>query len=175
MAWSTYLMGGVGGVGALLAFCAVALPSSRRVERSGFVPAAPEQVFQLLSSTEGFQSFNPYKDEEPDLKITPFGPRAGVGAGFGFEGKSTTGTQTILAMEANRLVTMEIDLGAMGKPIQTFAVSADNGGSRVVWSTHSAFGFNPIARIFGFFLDGMLGPTYERGLANLAKVAARPS
>lgn len=115
MAFSTYLMGGLGGLGALLAFCAVALPSSRRVERSGFVPAAPEQVFQLLSSTDGFQSFNPHKDDEPDLEITPFGPSSGVGAGFGFVGKSTTGTQTISALEANRKVTMEIDLGSMGR------------------------------------------------------------
>jgi uncharacterized protein YndB with AHSA1/START domain len=170
MALSTYLVGG-GIALAAVALVPFALPSSKRVERSGFVPAPPEAVYELVSTTSGFQTFNPYKDEEPDLKIKPFGPEAGIGAGFAFEGKSATGTQTITAAKTNQSVTMQIDLGSMGKPVQTFTLTPEKDGTRVVWATESAFGYNPISRVFGLFMDGYLGPSYERGLANLSKVA----
>jgi Polyketide cyclase / dehydrase and lipid transport len=174
MALMNYAMGS-GLVLAVLGLSVSALPATKRVERVGFVAASPATVYALLSTTAGFQTFNPYRDESPDLKITPIGPEAGVGAGFSFEAGSTKGTQTITAVSPNQSVTMQIDLGSMGKPIQTFTLVAENGGTRVVWATESSFGSNPIARVFGLFLDGYLGPTYERGLANLARVATGPT
>jgi uncharacterized protein YndB with AHSA1/START domain len=153
----------------VLGLVVAALPSSKRVERSTVLAASPEAVFGLLSSTDGFQTFNPYRDDEPDLKIVPFGPASGVGAGFTFQGKDTKGTQTITAIEPNKSVTMVIDLGSMGKPVQTFSLQAENGGTRVSWATESTFGMNPVGRVFGLMMDRYLGPIYERGLANMAK------
>ncbi len=97
-----------------------ALPSKKRVERSAHVNASPEAVFALLSSTEGFQKFNPYLDEDASVQITPSGPSRGVGASFHFKGKDGEGTQTIVALEENRMVTMQLDLGAFGQPVQSF-------------------------------------------------------
>ncbi|MEM1286153.1 MAG: SRPBCC family protein [Pseudomonadota bacterium] len=163
----------LGGLAVLaLAATPFALPDSRTVERSAIIEAAPETLFPLLASSEGFQTFNPYKDTDPDLSITFSGPRTGVGAAFAFEGKEGRGTQTITALEENRSVTMQIDLGAMGQPLQTFTLEPQADGTRIVWSVESQFGMNPIGRVFGLFLDGMLGPVYERGLDNLANVAA---
>ncbi len=148
-----------------------ALPGKRRVERSATIDAPPEKVFALVSSTEGFQTFNPYKDDEPTLTIEPSGPSRGIGASFAFKGKDTEGRQTIVAMEENRSVTMEIDLGAMGKPVQSFTLTPDGKGTRVTWATETTFGANPVGRVFGLMMDGYLGPVYERGLANLGRVA----
>jgi hypothetical protein len=174
MALNTYLI--AGGIAlAVIAILPFALPSSKRVERAGFVPALPEAVFALVSTTSGFQTFNPYKDADANLKIKPFGPDAGIGAGFAFEGKDATGTQTIIALAPNQSVTMQIDLGPMGKPVQTFTLSPEKDGTRVVWATERAFGYNPVGRVFGLFMDGYLGPTYERGLAKLAKAAGSKS
>lgn len=168
MTSSGWLGGGAFAVLGLVA--AAALPASKSVSRVGFVAAAPSEVYAVLSSTEGFQTFNPYRDEEPDLKIEAYGPPAGVGAQFSFTGKSAEGTQTITAVEPNRSVTMQIDVGMMGKPVQTFTLEPAPGGTQVTWTTESAFGYNPLRRVSGLFLDGYLGPIYERGLANLAKV-----
>jgi Polyketide cyclase / dehydrase and lipid transport len=170
MASTTYMMSGTG-----ITRVALALPSTKRVERSGFVAAPVASVYARLVSTSGFQSFNPYRDVEPDLKITPSGPDSGVGAAFAFSGKDAQGTQTIIATVVNQSVTMQIDLGAMDRPVQTLTLTAENGGTRVTWATESAFGYNPVKRVFGLFMGGFLGPTYERGLANLAKVAVTPN
>jgi Polyketide cyclase / dehydrase and lipid transport len=148
------------------------LPSSKTVQRSGFVNATPGQVFAAASSTAGYQIFNPYRDMDAKLKITPFGPQSGVGAGFAFDGKDGKGTSTIAAVKDNESVTYQIDLGFMGKPVQTISLSPENGGTRVNWAVTSNFGWNPMGRVFGLFMDGMLGPHYELGLRNMARIAA---
>jgi hypothetical protein len=59
----------------------------------------------------------------------------------------------------------------MGKPTQSFTLTPESGKTRVVWATESEFGANPIGRVFGLFMDGYLGPIYERGLKKLDRVA----
>ena len=147
------------------------LPSSKTVERSALVKASPEALFATLSSTAGYQTINPYKDLDAKLKVTPFGPEAGVGSGFAFESKDGKGTSTISAVEPNKSVTYQIDLGFMGKPVQVITLTPENGGTRVSWAVTSKFGFNPMGRVFGLFMDGMLGPHYELGLKNMDRIA----
>lgn len=149
-----------------------ALPDHKVVERAAIIEATPDAIYPLLTSSAGFQTFNPYKDADPDLEITFQGPAEGVGSGFAFSGRDGQGTQIITNMQDNASVTMQIDLGSMGQPVQTFTLESINNGTRVVWSVESQFGMNPIGRVFGLFLDGMLGKTYERGLENLSRVVA---
>jgi len=155
---------------AALALIALLLPRSAVVSRSADVALSPEEVIAQVASTEGFQTFNPYCTTDPDLKITPFGPASGVGSGFRFEGKEGKGTQTVTDVTATS-VTHLIDLGAMGKPVQTIAAEATATGARVTWTVTSDMGFNPVFRIFGLFMDRMLGKTYELGLKNMAALA----
>ncbi|MEM0898734.1 MAG: SRPBCC family protein [Pseudomonadota bacterium] len=162
-------------IGAIAAVAVVTvpflLPASKTVTRSATINAPAEKVFALVASNEGFQTFNPYKLKDKKLKITLQGPSSGIGSGFAFDGKDGKGTQTIVAMEENQSVTMQLDLGAMGKPVSEFHLSPNGDITEVTWSTKSDFGFNPIGRVVGLFLDGMLGPTYELGLKELNKAA----
>lgn len=155
---------------AALALIALLLPRKVVVTRQADVAMHPEDIIARVASTEGFQTFNPYCTTDPDLKITPFGPATGVGSGFRFEGKEGKGTQTVTAVTATS-VTHLIDLGAMGKPVQTIEANATDTGARVTWTVTSDMGFNPVFRIFGLFMDRMLGKTYELGLKNIATLA----
>lgn len=147
------------------------LPRAQTVERKNVVKAPPAAVYNLLTSARSYQSFNPYKDTDPALNIEFFGPDEGVGSGFRFEGKEGKGSQTIVAMDKDRSVKVEIDLGPMGKPETTFLLREVDAGTEVTWSTTSDFGYNPIGRVAGLFLDGMLGDIYERGLENMDREA----
>ena len=155
---------------AAIALIALLLPRKVVVARNANVAMRPADVIALVASTEGFQTFNPYCTTDPDLKITPFGPQEGVGSGFRFEGKEGKGTQTVTAVTANS-VTHLIDLGAMGKPVQTIEAKETDTGAQVTWAVTSDMGFNPIFRIFGLFMDRMLGKTYELGLKNIEALA----
>ena len=153
-----------------LALIALLLPRKVVVTRQADIAMQPEDVIARVASTEGFQTFNPYCTTDPDLKITPFGPAAGVGSGFRFEGKEGKGTQTVTEATSTR-VTHLIDLGAMGKPVQTIEAEATDTGALVTWTVTSDMGYNPVFRIFGLFMDRMLGKTYELGLKNIRALA----
>lgn len=150
-----------------LMLIALLLPRTVVVTRSIDVEISPADVIARASSTAGFQTFNPYCTTDPDLQITPFGPEAGVGSGFRFEGKEGKGTQTVTEV-TDTGVTHLIDLGVMGKPVQTIEAASRGAGARVTWTVSSDMGFNPVFRIFGLFMDRMLGKTYELGLKNMA-------
>ena len=169
---NTFLTIGAGTI-ALIAAVPFALPSAVTVEREAVLAADSNAIFELLASNEGFQAFNPYRDDDPNLAITLMGPQRGIGSAFAFKGEGGQGTQTITALEPGRTVTMQINLGAMGKPVQTFTLTPLAEGTKVTWSTEATFGMNPIGRVFGLFLDGQLGPVYERGLRNLENAAQR--
>ena len=153
-----------------IALIALLLPRKVVVTRRADVAMRPEDVIARVANTEGFQTFNPYCTTDADLIITPFGPAEGVGSGFRFEGKEGKGTQTVTEVTAVR-VTHLIDLGAMGKPVQTIEAKATETGARVTWTVTSDMGYNPVFRIFGLFMDRMLGKTYELGLKNIAALS----
>lgn len=155
---------------AAIVLIALLLPRKVVVTRRADVALRPEDIIARVASTEGFQTFNPYCTTDPDLKITPFGPSEGVGSGFRFEGKEGKGTQTVTQTTAT-CVTHLIDLGAMGKPVQIIEAKATDAGARVTWTVTSDMGYNPVFRIFGLFMDRMLGKTYELGLKNIAALA----
>ncbi|MCV3273838.1 SRPBCC family protein [Roseobacter sinensis] len=148
-----------------------ALPRHVRVERTALLEATPESVLALAGSNSGYQRFNPYKTRDPELKIDLYGPETGVGSGFRFDGKEGKGQQTV-ADVTNDTVTYAIDLGAMDQPTQAIhAVQADK-GTHVTWRVESDMGFNPVFRVFGLFMERMMGPTMEQGLENLRRAAA---
>lgn len=161
------------GVAALATGAPMLLPSETVVTRRRSVAAPPSEVFSILKSSRGYQSFNPYCDTDPELDIQFFGPQEGIGAGFRFEGREGKGTQTITSLRQDREVVVEIDLGSMGRPTTTFSLEpAEGGGTHVAWTTVLRAGRNPLKRVFGLLAERFLGPTYERGLDNLNRVCA---
>ncbi|MEO0390294.1 MAG: SRPBCC family protein [Pseudomonadota bacterium] len=150
-----------------LAVATYLLPRHVTVQRSAVVGAAPSDVLSMAASFDGYQRFNPYRSADPELKITPFGPPSGVGSGFAFDGKDGKGTQTVASI-TDTAVTYAIDMGPMGQPTQVLQATPSAQGSEVTWTMNADMGFNPVFRVFGLFMDGMMGKTLDQGLANLA-------
>ena len=164
---SAYAIGGL----VALSAATLLLPRHVSVERSASLSATPDAILELAASNTGYQAFNPYKSTDPDLKIDMFGPANGVGSGFHFAGKEGKGSQTVATVTSETVV-YHIDMGALGKPTQSIKVVPGADGSTVTWRVESDTGFNPIFRVFGLFMDGMMGPVFERGLDNLGKATA---
>lgn len=154
-----------------LTIATYALPRHVVVERTATLAATPQAILGLAVSNSGYQSFNPYKSLDPDLLVELFGPASGVGSGFHFDGKDGTGSQTV-ADVTEQTVTFRIDLGALGQPTQSISAIPAADGAQVTWRVDADMGFNPVFRIMGLFMDGMMGPTFELGLENLGNAAA---
>ncbi|MCG8491267.1 MAG: hypothetical protein MI743_06605 [Sneathiellales bacterium] len=144
----------------------VFLPEQVHVERKKIITGMPKQILELAASNEGYQKFNPYLTEDPNLLIRKFGPETGIGSGFYFDGKDGKGSQTVAEI-TNDTVKYDIDLGLKGKPTQSISAVVTDNGTLVTWSAHMKMGMNPIARLIGLFMDSMIGPTFELGLDNL--------
>ena len=146
-------------------------PRNVEVQRSKITASSPAQVLALAAATEGYQTFNPYHSDNPDLAITPFGPASGKGSGLAFATGSMKGTQTIIEVASDQ-VTYDIDLGPQGKPTQIITARPVSGGTEVTWTMQADIGINPVARSVGLFMDRMIGRTFDQGLANLAAATA---
>jgi Polyketide cyclase / dehydrase and lipid transport len=173
MSLAAYLGLGAGAI-IMLTSGALLLPRLVTVQRSAVISADPAKILALAASNQGYQTFNPYKSTDPALKIGLFGPGSGVGSGFTFDGKDGKGSQVVTAVTSSD-VRYAIDLGAMGKPTSSISVAPEAGKVRVTWRTDMDMGANPVGRVFGLFMDGMLGGTYETGLKNLAVAAVAAS
>jgi hypothetical protein len=167
----TTILAYLGVILAVLAAGLFLLPAKAHVERSAVIPADAPSIYPYLSSSAGFDRFNPFKEEDPTTKISFSGPDSGVGSSFRWEAKSGNGSQTIIALEENRSVTMQLDLGPMGQPRQSFTLEPAQGGTRVTWALDADLSGFPVKRVFGLFMDGMLGKKYESGLRKLAEIA----
>ena len=167
MTLTQILLTGVAALAVVAAGTLIVLPRDVTVTRTGLVPAAPQDIVAVAASNTGYQRFNPYLSVDPDLKIATFGPESGVGSGFRFDGRDGKGHQTVAAVEETG-VRYDIDLGPMGKPRQSISAVPMGDQSEVTWQMQADLGLNPIARVMGLFMDGMVGPTFERGLQNMA-------
>jgi hypothetical protein len=156
---------GIGAI-ALIAAGTMLLPPHVSVERSAVISGDPAKIIALAASNEGYQRFNPYKTKDANLKIELFGPASGVGSGFRFNSKDGSGSQIVTAVNENS-VAYAIDLGSMGKPTASISVLPQGMKTKVTWRTDMDVGFNPIGRVFGLFMDGMLGKTFDIGLKNI--------
>ena len=157
----------LGGAAAVALAATLLLPRHVTVERAAALDGrTPADVLALAASNQGYQRFNPYRSADPDLRIDLFGPTSGVGSGFKFNGREGRGSQVVTRV-TDTAVDFAIDLGAMGKPAQRIAIERTETGTRVTWSMRMDLGFNPVARVMGLFMDRMVGPVFERGLANL--------
>lgn len=154
------------GVCVLAAAGTMLLSDRVRVERHAVLDATAEQIVTLAASNEGYQRFNPFRTADPDLEIRPFGPSTGIGSGFHFDGKGGKGSQTVADITPNT-VQYQIDMGAMGRSVQTIKTTPTRDGLLVSSSMDADLGINPIRRVFGLFMDRMIGNTLEQGLANL--------
>lgn len=172
------IIGSVVAVLAIVVGLGFALPDKAHVERDIVINAPPEKVFALVSDFNQWNRWSPWADLDPNAAYEITG--AGVGHRMSWTSKDPNvgnGVQTVTAIEPpSRLVT-HLEFGDMGKADATFTITPEGGSTRVVWSLDSKmrdgvpFLMQPMATYMGFFMDGMLGKDYEKGLANLKRLA----
>ena len=162
------------------------LPGRYHVERSVVIDAQPEDIFPSINTLKEWPKWSAWTVEKyPDLKITYAGPESGVGAIDEFEGKSVGGHGKFEITKSDPPKGIEYSLDFdHGTYVSTgsFILEPTSGGTKVTWTIEGDLGFSPISRYFGLCMDGMMGPDFETGLANLkrkveaeAKAAAEKS
>jgi effector-binding domain-containing protein len=148
------------------------LPRKVAVERSIEIAAPQATVFEYVNSMKTAQVWSPWRARDPKADYRISGPLVGVGSRLDWDGpKSGKGVQRIIASTPYGHVRQAVDFGDGSDNQITYSFVPTAKGTRVVWHMDTDLGMNPVGRYFGLFLDQMVGPDFERGLASLRAVA----
>jgi uncharacterized protein YndB with AHSA1/START domain len=153
-------------------------PSNFRVERSTTIAAPPEKVAALIDDFHQWDAWSPWAHLDPIMKTTYSGPPSGVGSVYEWEGNSKVGKgrMEILAIEPTK-TTIELDFL---KPFESqntadFVLEPQGTTTRVNWIMNGPLRFFP-GRVMSVFtsMDKVIGPDFDKGLANLKAAAEHP-
>ena len=150
-------------------------PDQYRLTRSIMIAAPAAAVFANVNDLNRWEDWSPWARLDPNAKVTFEGPKAGVGATFHWDGndKVGAGTMTITESKLNERIATRTDFTRpfAGTNRSDFVFSEAGGRTTVIWTMNGTHNFISKAICLVMNMEAMLGPDFERGLAQL-KVAA---
>ena len=148
------------------------LPSITQVQRSMVIERPAAEIFTILDSFERQREWSPWSQHDPQATYSFAGPGSGVGAKMTWGGNAAigSGSQEIIESVPYRTIVTRLEFDGSLATLR-FDLEPEAAGTRVTWSMSSAHGYNPMYRWFGaMLLERMVGPDFERGLANLKRL-----
>lgn len=161
---------GVALAGAAFVVVGLLLPRTAQVERSTVIDAPRATVFTVLNGFRQFGKWSPWAGIDPNATTTIEGPAVGVGAKLGWSGNADvgSGTQEIVESVPYERIALRLGFGDFpGTFGARFELGDAGGGTRVTWVFEADYGGSILGRWFGLLADRMVGPDYEKGLAQL--------
>jgi hypothetical protein len=149
-------------------------PVDFRVERSATISAPAPLLFEQVNDHHKFAVWNPFLKLDPNVKNTYSGPDSGIGAVCSWEGNSKigAGSATIIESKPGELVRQRMDWKRPMEGTSTVEFTFKNVGDKTVvtWAMYGKNNF--MGKLVSLFMDceKMVGPQFERGLAELGKV-----
>ena len=164
--------------GLVVAYYAIGLmlPSKFQIQRSIVIEASQQQIYAHVVDLKRWKAWGVWLKRDPNIELSYAGPDRAIG--MRSEWKSETegnGEMTITKLERDRKVVYsmafpDIEMASTGEIV----LEPINGATRVVWTDSGDLGSNITYKYFGLFMDRLIGPDFEDGLANL-KTAAENS
>lgn len=163
-------------IAAVFAFAATR-PDTFRVERSVTIQAPPAKVYALLDDFHQWTQWSPWERVDPDMKRVHGGPPRGKGALYGWDGNKAVGKGQMEIVEADAPSRLRIKLDFL-EPFEAhntaeFTLTPQGDVTRVTWSMSGPNLFVGKLMSLVASMDRLVGPDFERGLANLKAVAEK--
>ncbi len=156
---------------AVVLIASVFLPSEVSVERSATINASAGKIFNEVNSLQKWAPWSPWAKIDPDGTEWEYsGPEVGVGNKVAWKSdheKVGAGTQEIVSSEYPTAINTHMEFEGQGGGEGNWKFEEVDGATKVTWSMSTNVGSNPIGKFFGLMMDGMVGPQFEQGLADL--------
>jgi effector-binding domain-containing protein len=156
----------------LVVITSLFLPPSFLLERKVIVDADVEQVFKQVSDLKNWKNWSAWAKKDPQIyldKSNYSSPSDIEGASFKWDSNNDdigAGSITIIKLIANEQIENKVDFG-MAESLNNFNFKEVEEGVEVVWAIKIDFGFNPISKFYGLFLEDKISPDIELGLQQL--------
>ena len=157
-------------VGAILTYAALQ-PSHYSIVREVTINSPAAAIFPWINNSQKTQSWVPWAEMDPALKMTYSGPAEGVGssAHWTSEGHMGVGSAIIVETTPNKSVktTVQYEKPFAGTQDVEISIVETNGISVVQWSANGQNNF--IGRVMCLFvnMDKKVGESFEKGLSKL--------
>jgi uncharacterized protein YndB with AHSA1/START domain len=165
----------IGAIALLLLFAAVglALPSRFRIERSVTIAAPAEKVYPLIAAPAEWKRWTAWNQRDPKMQTEYAGPATGVGARWSWRSEAEgNGAMEFTEAVPGQRLTYRLTFPDLGmQSTGQLRLEPHGTGVRVSWSNEGDMGVSPVNRWFGLFMDRLVGPDFEAGLANLKLLA----
>lgn len=149
-------------------------PADYRLTRSTVIAAPAAAVFAQVNDLRQWDDWSPWAKLDPAAKVTFAGPPAGTGAVFEWAGndKVGAGTMTITGSKPNERVATRTDFikPFEGTSHSEFIFSQMGDQTNVIWTMSGTHNFIGKAMCLVMSMEAMLGPDFEKGLAQLKQV-----
>lgn len=157
----------------LLVLVAFLLPRKIHVERSIVINKPIADVFAVVNDFSNFNAWSPWHELDTAATYAYSENTAGKDAWFSWSSKNSNvgkGKMTIMESTPHELVKCKLEFEGMAPSEASFVMKEQKEGTQMTWTMDSDVGYNPVGRWFGVFMDMLLGPMYDKGLAKLKKV-----
>ena len=153
-------------------------PSHIHVERKAMINQKQSVVYNYVNNLGNWNSWSPWYQLDSAAKYSFEGPASGAGATFSWESQNKDvgkGSMKITDAMPDSVIKQDLNFMEEGTAKSSFRFAPEGNATSVTWAFDVEAGVNPLFRIMGGFMDGMLGKDFEKGLANLKiKVEAIP-
>ncbi|MCB0380489.1 MAG: SRPBCC family protein [Flavobacteriales bacterium] len=156
----------------LLFFFSFFLPSALKIERKIAIDASADMVFHQVDELKNWKNWSVWAEKDASIytKKDNFSvPSSGVGATFSWASEDDgvgEGTMKITKSQPFDLVELSLDFGT-GDVLSYWNFQQKEDVVEVTWGINFDFGFNPISKWFGLFLEDELAEDLEKGLQKL--------
>jgi effector-binding domain-containing protein len=152
------------------------LPSSLKIEKRVVINCDKEQAFNQVNELNNWKNWAPWAliDAEIYLDEKAYSnPSSGKGASFSWDSKNQEigkGNLKITESQDNNHIDYVVDFGA-SESIGSWDFNDVDSGVEVVWGMTIDFGFNPLSKFYGLFMENDMLLDFETGLNRLKSFA----
>jgi hypothetical protein len=149
-------------------------PKKYHLEREISINAPREKIWPQVSSLPNTHKWNPWSEQDPNIKVSFEGQEGAVGSVYKWESKEVgTGNQTITKLDQPGRVESRIHF------IKPFEGEADvfidlqetGNATKVTWGFNTEYAYPMNAMLLVMNMDKMMGDAYDKGLANLKRIS----
>jgi uncharacterized protein YndB with AHSA1/START domain len=149
-------------------------PDTFSVQRSASIAAPAARVFALIDDPRAFNSWNPYAQKDPTIRVRYEGAARGPGAAYEWKSQHVgAGRMEVIESAAPDRVAMRLDFQ---KPIRTsnrveFTLDPNGQATQITWAMTGPMPY--VSKLMTTFIDmdEMVGGDFEAGLAKLKETA----
>jgi len=139
--------------------------------------APPAVVYNLISDFHNWNAWSPWARLDPNMKQTFEGPPSGTGAKYSWAGNKDAGEGRMTIAEAVPNNGVRIDMSFL-KPFPStstihFTLRPEGSGTSVQWAMEGNNNFTLKAMGLFYGMDKMVGPDFEKGLAQMKAESER--